>query len=185
MLRRTRDIRSRTCALAALTAALLVGCGDPEPGEPTATSREAEPASQYARIVSHDIPSTLECGEQREVHVEMSNTGTTTWYPGTHFLGAVGDEDPFGGPGRVDVSGPIEGGDSNPFTFTLHPGYDELTAATRWRMLEENHEWFGEELGVSVHVNCPTTDDDGAELSADFFPTGIPCNERRFVYVHV
>ena len=58
-------------------------------------------AADGAQIVTADLPSALDCGAQTTASVTVRNTGTTTWTADVYKLGAVGDSDHVGGPGRI------------------------------------------------------------------------------------
>ncbi len=124
------------------------------------------------------LPSQLSCGESRPVWLIYIITVVSTWKLPTHFLGAVGDSDPMGGPGRVDLpADEIEPVDEAYFYFTLHAPEEPGIYTTRWQMLRENVRWFGQMAAREVEVTCEAPPNQYSELSTDDLPEEVFCGQ--------
>lgn len=125
-----------------------------------------EVAYNDAAFVSQSVPSSVAAGGAAAVSVSMRNTGTTTWTPGSYFLGSA---DASWGAARVPVPRAVAPGEVVTFNFTINaptacPGAGNLS----WRMVEEEVEWFGEASPeAAVQVNCSTPSYDGSLESVD------------------
>lgn len=125
-----------------------------------------EVAYNDAQFVSQSVPPSVAAGGQAAVSVSMRNTGSTTWTPGSYFLGAA---DSSWGAERVPVPRAVAPGEVVTFNFTITapttcPGAGHLS----WRMVEEGVEWFGEATPAApVQVNCSASAYDGSLESVD------------------
>src|SRR5262245_53040495 len=83
-----------------LLSSFAVSCSSDPPELGVVRQALTEDEADY---VTDDIPEQLHCNEQREVHIELVNTGDNPWEPGTHELGSSGGPDPLGGPNAVPL----------------------------------------------------------------------------------
>lgn len=125
-----------------------------------------EVAYNDAQFVSQSVPPSVAVGGEAAVSVSMRNTGTTTWTPGSYFLGTA---DSSWGAARVPVPRVVAPGEVVTFNFnviapTACPGVGNLS----WRMVEEGVEWFGEATPeATVQINCSAPAYDGSLESVD------------------
>src|SRR2546427_3824744 len=91
-------------------------------------------------------------GPTASVSVTMKNTGTLTWTDGgtprdpsaLYRLGAQNPQDNNNWSfGRVSISGYINTGSQDTFSFTITAPSTPGTYNFQWRMVEESVEWFG------------------------------------------
>ena len=80
----TQIIRAVSCVL----GLLLVACASPTREENVATTQLADEEDD-AVVMWHSIPTTMNCGEERQVTVGMANYGTSTWEPKRSVAGAA------------------------------------------------------------------------------------------------
>jgi len=107
-----------------------------------------------AVLVYSDLPTQLQPGEEREVHVTVLNTGTNVWKQETGYaLVASEGSDPFATP-RVDLPADLTVGVGyeHTFTFTLAAPATAGTYLTRWRMSRDEVGLFGDELYQAIGV---------------------------------
>jgi len=129
--------------------------------------RDTAPPSEEddARVVSHDLPTRMACGEEVNAEVSMHNTGWATWSrESAHKLGAVDDSDPFHSHGnRVQLPEGVEVPTGSTWTFELElvAPDDPGTWTTDWRMVHEAVRWFGESVAAEVEVACDDPDTGG------------------------
>jgi len=147
-------------------------------------------------LLSHNIPSRMITGKTYNVQVTFKNTGTTSWTePNTYYrLGATQQSGSFAG-GRQYLSAgeTIAPGQSKTFYFQMTAPPTPGTYTVGWKMLQENVEWFGEELSWEVAVGgselqttvqyspdlvCGPTDD---ELCNDGAASKMVAAYRRFI----
>lgn len=125
-----------------------------------------EVAYNDAQFVSQSVPPSVAVGGAAAVSVSMRNTGSTTWTPGSYFLGSA---DSSWGAARVPLPRAVAPGEVVTFNFTVTaptacPGAGSLS----WRMVEEDVEWFGEASpATTVQINCAGPAYDGSLESAD------------------
>jgi endonuclease/exonuclease/phosphatase (EEP) superfamily protein YafD len=138
------------------------------------------PGVDDAMVIEADLPSTLSCGQSYRASVTMQNTGTTTWTEAEAIrLGAIGNSDDLGGPGRIYLPAglsvlPNEG---YTFTMTLTAPTTPGTYVTDWRMLREGVAWFGQAVARDVQVDClPPGVDDAMVIEADL-PSTLSCGQ--------
>jgi hypothetical protein len=136
-----------------------------------------------AAVVSHTLPTAMECGESRAVSVTMKNTGTSTWSrygaSGGYKLGAVDDSDPFTGNHRVWLPEGVEVAPNGTYTFalTLTAPPSSGTFLTDWRMVHEGVGWFGATAARNVVVACGGGDVDDAQVSDAALPSALACGQ--------
>ena len=111
-----------------------------------------------ALFISDTIPSTMVEGQSYEVSVTVQNIGTSTWYEADQFrLGGLndfaGDAALFAYP-RANLSpgASVVPGANAVFNFTMTaPAAGTYTPV--YRMVWENHQWFGPTYPHSITVN--------------------------------
>lgn len=117
--------------------------------------------------VSHDIPSTMNAGEVKTVHVTFRNKGVL-WSEARQFrLGAVGDSDPFTSQTRHYISGEVGPNGTYTFTFSLTAPTTPGTYLTDWRMVREAVTWFGATCQQNIEV---------VAVGPDYEPPSVPTN---------
>lgn len=132
-----------------------------------ATPVTVEVAYNDAQFISQSVPPSVTAGAAAAVSVSMRNTGSTTWTPGSYFLGAAADSS--WGAARVPVPRAVAPGEVVTFNFTVTaptncPGAGNLS----WRMVEEGVEWFGAATPAApMQINCSTPAYDGSLESVD------------------
>jgi endonuclease/exonuclease/phosphatase family metal-dependent hydrolase len=115
------------------------------------------PVLDNAEVVAFDLPAGLACGQPYPATVTMRNTGTTTWTAGEAIrLGAAGDSDPLGGPGRVELppGTSVAPGITHAFPLALRAPLASGTYLTDWQMVREGVRWFGGVASRDVLVSC-------------------------------
>lgn len=115
-----------------------------------------------AKILWHNIPSSMFPGEERTVRIVVRNTGDESWSAAKEIKLGQDDIDREFLPGRrlllddskdeIPVYGGIFRGRPKVFEATLVAPLEPGSYATRWRMLQEGGSRFGEELEVQIAV---------------------------------
>jgi hypothetical protein len=102
-----------------------------------------------AAFVEQSVPKAMETGKQYKVMIAMSNTGKTSWTPGSYRLVLL---DPSGdrignsvlwSTSSIELSETIAPGSSKVFNFELTP-YVAGTYTLQWRMSSSNGGLFGD-----------------------------------------
>ena len=114
-----------------------------------------------ALFVGQLIPEAMAPGDVAEISVTMLNIGTQPWTEATsHRLGSQNPQDNGSwGTGRValDAAATIAPGEQAIFTFDVVAPASIGFYNSRWRMLQEQVEWFGEfSDNVAVMVSTDT-----------------------------
>jgi hypothetical protein len=109
-----------------------------------------------ATIISENIPTTMNAGQQYSVSVTVQNTGETTWSWEQFKLGTVGDSDPFATSTRfaIPTGTAVTPGQQVTFSFTLRAPTHAGTYATEWRMCHELVRFFGARLSKIITVGA-------------------------------
>lgn len=133
-------------------------------------------AQNGAQYISDTIPATMDLGVTYTPTVTMKNTGATTWTDNPDYnFGPpdVGPPNPAAdwGP-RTDVGGSVAPNEEHVFTLSITPNaigvYD-----CRWRMVQEQVEWFGDEVTKTITVQCGTAPTDEYFVSETFDPYSL------------
>jgi hypothetical protein len=118
---------------------------------------------QSAKILWHNIPTSLAPGETRSVTVILRNTGNASWTAGANYKLGQADSDTASfvtgnrvllndAQDEIPLYGGIFRGRPKTFTFTIEAPARRGLYITHWQMLQENVAWFGEVLPVSIKV---------------------------------
>ena len=102
-------------------------------------------ATANAECLGYLIPTSMAVGSYHNIRIDMRNTGSMTWEPGTVYLGTQSPSDNvIWGANRVWIPRPIKPGEIAEITFTvrapLSPGYYVMQG----RMIAEGITWFGD-----------------------------------------
>lgn len=120
---------------------------------PATTSPAA--TTNNATFVSQSVPSSLAAGQSATVSVTMRNSGTTTWQPGTYFLGSQNPQDnATWGVSRVNLASSVAPGSDATFTFNITAPSVAGTYNFQWAMLQSGVGYFGfASANVAITVN--------------------------------
>lgn len=131
-------------------------------------------AAQSARFDTQAVPTSMTADSYHAVSVTMTNTGETTWYPGTYFLGSQNPQDNFTwGMNRVALPHAVGPGGQVTFHFNVSAPGSGGTFNFQWRMLQDGVGWFGDATpNVAVYVNPPAPTCDGATCTSDCLDMG-------------
>src|SRR5262249_50954373 len=73
-----------------------------------------------AAFVSQSVPSSMTAGQVTGVSVTMNNNGSTTWTPGTYFLGSLNPQgNTTWGLNQVALGSSVAPGQNATFTFNI------------------------------------------------------------------
>ena len=119
-----------------------------------------------AAIVWHNIPTNMQPGEVRTATVIIRNEGDALWSEAAKFRFSQSDSDTVNfGPGRyliddtqddIPTFGGIFRGRTRTFQLTLTAPTQPGTYPTHWGMLQENVEWFGQQITQSIVIPALT-----------------------------
>ena len=119
-----------------------------------------------ATIVWHNIPTRMQPGETRNATVIVRNEGDALWSEAARYRFSQSDPDPVDfGHGRcliddtqddIPTLGGIFRGRAKTFQITLTAPTEPGTYPTHWGMLQENVEWFGQQISQSIVVEALT-----------------------------
>ncbi len=102
------------------------------------------PASDGADYVSQNVPAAMTIGQSYPVSVVMTNTGTTTWLPGSYRLGSQNPTNNLNwGQTTVALAGAVAPGEVGTFGFTVSPPAGPGTYDFQWQMLRDGVGYFG------------------------------------------
>lgn len=123
-----------------------------------ATTNAGSVANNSA-FVSQNVPVSMQAGQTATVSVTMRNTGTTTWFAGSYFLGSQNPQDnTTWGLNRVSLTSNIAPGADATFTFNISAPTVAGTYNFQWRMLQSGVGSFGAlsaNVGVTVSSSTP------------------------------
>jgi putative Ig domain-containing protein/matrixin/fibronectin type III domain protein/Ig-like domain-containing protein len=126
--------------------------------EAFATTNSAT-ASNNSAFVSQSVPSSLQAGQAATVSVTMRNTGSTTWFAGSYFLGSQNPADnTIWGLNRVGLAASVAPGAQTTFTFTITAPVAAGAYNFQWRMLQQGVASFGAftpNVAVTVSSSTP------------------------------
>jgi hypothetical protein len=118
-----------------------------------------------AKILWHDFPAHMLPGSTQQVSVVVRNTGDASWTAAADYkFGDKADNEAVFGLTRyliddladeIPVYGGIFRGRPKTFELTLIAPTTPGTYEVIWSMLQENVEWFGEELVQMIDVGDP------------------------------
>ena len=113
-------------------------------------------ATDNAAFVSQSVPAQMTPGQSYSVSVTLTNTGPSTWSPGTQFkLGSVNPVDnTTWGPSRVELLGDVPPGSSVAIPFTVVAPSSAGTYNFQWRMLHDAAAFGAATQNVAVSVGA-------------------------------
>jgi hypothetical protein len=130
-----------------------------------------------AQFVSQSVPASIVAGQTANVSVTMMNNGTTTWAPGSYFLGSQNPADnATWGVSQVGLSASVAPGGSAQFSFTATAPAIPGTYNFQWQMNQVGVGSFG---GASTNVPIAVTGGGGGPPLV-ITTTSLP-NGTRFV----
>lgn len=109
---------------------------------------------------SYNLPTEIYAGTTFQAKVTMENNGETDWTKTWGYkLGSWDERDNYTwGIARADLDNYdeiISPGEAKEFTFTITAPQQPGTYSSKWRMVQEHNEWFGEDCGVmAVNVKA-------------------------------
>jgi hypothetical protein len=110
-------------------------------------------------FVSQNVPASMQAGQAATVSVTMRNTGTTTWFAGSYFLGSQNPQDnTTWGLNRVGLASNVAPGVDATFTFSIVAPGVAGAYNFQWRMLQSGVGSFGAlstNVGVTVSSSTP------------------------------
>src|SRR5262249_49398267 len=123
----------------------------------TVTSGGGGGATDDAQFVSQSVPSSLTAGQTANVSVTMTNSGTTSWSPGSYTLVS---RNPAGnivwGMSSVALASSVSPGSSATFSFSITaPGVDG-TYNFQWQMAHRGSGFGAMSTNVGVVVAAST-----------------------------
>jgi hypothetical protein len=132
-------------------------------------------ATNGASFVSQSVPTSLNAGQVATVSVTMRNSGTTTWTPGTYFLGSQNPQDnATWGLNRVSLGTSVAPGSNASFTFNITAPTTAGAYNFQWAMLQNGAGYFGSaSTNVAVTVNAPGGGGGGIN-DATFISQNVP-----------
>jgi hypothetical protein len=115
-------------------------------------------AANNAAFVSQNVPVSMQAGQTATVSVTMRNTGTTTWFAGSYFLGSQNPQDnTTWGLNRVGLASNVAPGADATFSFNISAPAVAGTYNFQWRMLQSGVGSFGAlSTNVAVTVSSST-----------------------------
>jgi len=129
-----------------------------------------------ASFVTQNVPASIVAGQTANVSVTMTNTGGTTWVPGSYFL--VSQNPPGNttwGLSQVGLASSVAPGSNATFNFTVAAPATPGTYNFQWQMNQSGVGYFG---GVSTNVPVSVTSGGAAPLVIT--TTSLP-NGNRYV----
>jgi hypothetical protein len=144
----------------------------------TVTSGGGGGGTNGAQFVSKNVPASIAPGATANVSVTMMNNGTTTWSPGTYFLGS---QNPPGsatwGLSQVSLASSVAPGVSVTFNFTATAPANPGTYNFQWQMNESGVGYFGD---VTPNVSISVTSGSAPPLAIT--TTSVPYGTRGVRY---
>jgi hypothetical protein len=127
-----------------------------------------------AAFVSQNVPAQMTAGQATQVSLTFTNTGTTTWTPGSYILYAM---NPAGnliwGLNQVALNSSVAPGANATFTFSVTPPTTVGNYNFQWGMAQTGVGTFGTpSTNVAVSVTGGTTSGN----SAQFMSQSVPAN---------
>jgi RHS repeat-associated protein len=113
------------------------------------------PAKNSAGYLSQSIPSQMVAGQVYRISIAMTNTGTSLWEPGLYLLGGLNDDTTW--KQRVALPNGVPPGQSITFYFDVTAPAQPGTYSARWRMVQEQVEWFGGTTPATI-INVVSSD---------------------------
>lgn len=128
-----------------------------------------------AAFVSQTVPSSMTAGQVASVSVTMSNTGTTTWVPGTYLLGSLNPQgNVTWGLNQVALGASVAPGGQATFNFNISAPSTAGTYNFQWGMMQSGVGYFGSATpNVAINVS---TGGGGGINDASFVSQTVPAS---------
>src|SRR5262249_51949822 len=128
-----------------------------------------------AAFVSQSVPSSMTAGQVTGVSVTMNNNGSTTWTPGTYFLGSLNPQgNTTWGLNQVALGSSVAPGQNATFTFNITAPATASTYNFQWGMLQSGVGYFGSaSTNVAIVVNS-SGGGGGGTNNAQFVSQSVP-----------
>ncbi|HEX8088524.1 MAG TPA: NBR1-Ig-like domain-containing protein, partial [Blastocatellia bacterium] len=128
-----------------------------------------------AAFVSQTAPASLTAGQSAAVSVTMSNTGSTTWAPGSYLLTSL---NPAGnttwGLSQVALASSVPPGSSATFNFTITAPATAGTYNFQWGMAQSGVGSFGSPgANLPITVSAPSGGTNNAQFASQTVPASI------------
>jgi hypothetical protein len=128
-----------------------------------------------AAFVSQNVPSSMTTGQTAAVSVTMSNSGTTTWSPGTYVLGSLNPQgNTIWGLSQVALTSSVAPGAQATFNFNVSAPAVAGTYNFQWGMLQ-NGVAFGSP-STNVAVSVTSGGGGGGTNGASFVSQNVPAS---------
>jgi RHS repeat-associated protein len=118
-------------------------------------------------FLSQSVPEVMGTAQSSSVSVTLRNTGTTTWAPGSYFLGSENPEaNTTWGTNRAELASPVAPGAIVTVEFNITSPAAVGTYDFRWRMVQ-NSARFG---AFTENASVTVSDADGAAFVSQSVP---------------
>ncbi|MBP5737898.1 MAG: hypothetical protein J6X38_02280, partial [Abditibacteriota bacterium] len=135
-----------------------------------------------AKVISENIPTSMNTGETRSVSITMKNTGTESWHLSKEdYLGSPGNSDPFA-PARHGVVTEVAPGGTYTVNFNMTAPSTPGTYTTDWQMIREYVAWYGEIISKNITVSSAELN---AQMVSNTIPSAAIVGETRSVSITV
>ncbi|WP_408001807.1 NBR1-Ig-like domain-containing protein [Massilia sp. SM-13] len=114
-------------------------------------------SGRSAILVSSNIPASMVAGTTNQISLTFKNTGSTTWTPGSTYLGLpyAADQTAWPGTQTPTVAVAVPPGATHTFTFSVVAPASPGSYPLRWSVFESGVEWFGQVSNHLVQVATP------------------------------
>jgi hypothetical protein len=138
-----------------------------------------------ASFVSQSVPASMTAGQAAAASVTMSNTGTTTWSPGTYMLSSL---NPAGnstwGLSQVALTSPVPPGSNATFSFNITAPAAAGTYNFQWGMSQTGPGSFGApSTNVAIVVSAPSGGTNSAQFITQSVAASMSANQGVSVSV--
>lgn len=134
----------------------------PTPTPPPAAAPPLDAGYPDALVVTNTIPINMAMGREYQAYITTKNTGTKAWTEADGFrLGAVeesGNKASMFGPTRLYLPSGVRVNPGQNYTwlFTLKAPMTPGSYTIKYRMVWENHKWFGATASKTISVKAGT-----------------------------
>jgi uncharacterized protein YceK len=131
------------------------------------------------------LPFSMTTGQTSTVQVTFRNTGTTTWVPGTYYLGSQNPQDnTTWGVNRVNLPTSVAPGAGVVFSFPITAPATAGAYNFQWRVLQNGVGYFGAtDTNVTINVSAPTTGTNNSVFEWQLLPFTMSRGQRSTVQV--
>jgi RHS repeat-associated protein len=106
-----------------------------------------------SQFISQTVPATMSSAQSYPVSVTLQNSGTSTWAPGSYFLGSENPQaNTTWGPNRVELAAPVAPGASVTLNFNVTAPSAGGTYNFQWRMVQNSTRFGAFTTNVAVNV---------------------------------